>query len=96
MDYGLHCRCTFTRDGQDQLEDWATEATIQEMAVTGALASKRIGGSQDRKIGQLRMSNWTIQFPRRHQHPLVSNISSGCLKSYLLPMDQGVLKTRQG
>jgi hypothetical protein len=41
MDRGLHDRYTSTWDGQDLLRVLATEVTIQEMAVTGALAASR-------------------------------------------------------
>jgi hypothetical protein len=35
------------------------------MAVTDTSATSMIGRPQDRKIGQSRMPNWTIQFPQR-------------------------------
>jgi hypothetical protein len=73
-----------------------TEATTQETTIMGVLATNRIGRLQDRKTGHSEMPNRTIRFPQRQQHPLVSSTSSGCLKVYLLLMDQGAIKIRQG
>jgi hypothetical protein len=53
------------------------ETTTQEMAVTDTSATSRTGGLQDRKIGQPRMPNRTIQFPRRQQQLLVISTSEG-------------------
>jgi hypothetical protein len=67
MGCGRHHRCTSTRNGQDLLKVLAMEATMQEMAITDTSATSRTGEPQDGKIGQSRMQNWTIQFPR-NQH----------------------------
>jgi hypothetical protein len=77
MNHGRHRRCTSTRDGQDLLMVLVTGATTQETTVTDMSATSRTGGPQDRKIGQSRMSNQTIRFPREQQQLLVSSTSKG-------------------
>jgi hypothetical protein len=72
------------------------EATTQEMAETRVSATNRTGRLQDRKTRQSKMPNRTIWFPRRQHQPLVSSTSSECLKLYLLLIDQGAIKIRQG
>jgi hypothetical protein len=53
------------------------EATTQEMVVTNTSATCRIRGLRDRKTGQSRMPNQTIQFPRRQRQLLVTSTSEG-------------------
>jgi hypothetical protein len=96
MVHGLHRQCTSTRDGQDLLRVLTTEATTQETDVTGVSITNRTGRLQDRKTGQSGMPNRTIWFPRRQRQPLVNITNSGCPKPYLLLMDQGAIKIKQG
>jgi hypothetical protein len=80
----------------DLLSVLAAEASTQETAIMGVPATNRTGRLQDRKIRRSGMPNQTIQFPRRQQQPLVSRTSNGCPELYLLLMDQGAIKIRQG
>jgi hypothetical protein len=67
MDHGLRRQCSSTRDGQDLLKVLAIEAFMQETTVMDMSATSKIGEPQDRKIGQSRMPNQTIQFPKKLQ-----------------------------
>jgi hypothetical protein len=51
------------------------EDTMQEMAVTDMSATSMTEWPQGRKIGMSRMPNWTIQFLRKQQLHLISNMS---------------------
>jgi uncharacterized protein YijF (DUF1287 family) len=64
---GFHHQCTSTQDGQDLLRVLATKATTHETVITGASPTSRARRLQDRKIGQSKMTNMTIRFPRRQQ-----------------------------
>jgi hypothetical protein len=59
-------------------------------------ANSKKGGTTTRKIGLSRITNRTIQFPRRKQKLLVSSASSGYENQSLLLRFPEVVRTRKG
>jgi hypothetical protein len=72
------------------------EATTQEMAITDMSATSMIGRPQDRKIGQSRMPNRTIQFLQRQQWLLVAVMSEKHRRMDPLLINPGAVRGGQG
>jgi hypothetical protein len=87
-------QCTFTWNGQDQLEVLVMVATMQETTVMEVSANTRTGGARDSKTGLSKIPNRIVRFPQRGQKLLDSSSSSGFTSQSLLLMVQRVVSTR--
>jgi hypothetical protein len=71
------------------------ETIAHETAITEVLASNRTREDRGSKLGQSKIPNRTIRFPRIQQRPLDSSVSSGFASPDLLLMVQGAIRVRQ-